>query len=213
MFTVCHFGHIGSYFDYHYISLIRCGSRYPKLTPSHRSITIEYQVALTTLLTHMAEVKHVIAFYSHRPEKYTTGEEHLAHFSNFSVDKVTYQGISYLSAEHAFQCQKPLFKKDAERIAACATPMDCAKMGRDRSIAIQPDWDNKRLTVMWEVLLCKFTQNQVAYQALLATGDAYLEERTSLDWFWGSGSDSAGGEGKNMLGRMLVELRTVLKKY
>jgi len=164
----------------------------------------------------MAQVKqekHVIAFYSHKPEKYEEGEKHLCHFSNFSDDSVVYQGKCYMSSEHAFQCQKPLHKSDQERIAACETPMDCAKMGRDRSIPINADWDKFRLTVMWEVLLCKFTQNEAAQKALLATGDAYLEERTSLDNFWGSGSNDAGGTGKNMLGRMLMEVRAVLRKY
>lgn len=162
----------------------------------------------------MAEVqKKTIAFYSHRPEKYEKGQEHLAHFSNFSEDPVTYQGTVYKTSEHAFQSQKPMYKKDSERIAACDTPMECAKMGRDRSIQIVPDWDTVRLAVMWEVLLCKFTQNKEAQRALLSTGDAYLEERTKNDSYWASGDDNAGGTGKNMLGKMLVEVRTVLRKY
>lgn len=184
-----------------------------KLTQKYIKSTLYQQVVPTTQLYNMAEIKQTIAFYSHHPEKYAAGQEHLAHFSNFSADPVVYQGKPYKTSEHAFQSYKPLLKKDSERIAACDTPMECAKMGRDRSIPIKEDWDTRRLTVMWEILLCKFTQNEAAQRALLSTGDAYLEERTVNDKEWGSGSDEAGGSGKNMLGKMLMEVRAVLLKY
>lgn len=169
---------------------------------------------LITLLGIMADVKQTVTpFYSHRPEKYAKEEEHLACLSNFSEHPVIYQGKTHKTSEHAFQAQKPLSQQDSDRIAACATPMECALMGRDRSIRIKPDWDTFRLTVMWIVLLCKFTQNEECKRALLATGDAYLEERTKNDSFWGTGSDGAGGTGKNMLGKMLMEVRAILRKY
>ena len=42
---------------------------------------------------------------------------------------------------------------------------------------------------------------------LLATGDSVIVEHTEADAFWGDGGD---GSGKNMLGRILMEVRTRL---
>jgi ribA/ribD-fused uncharacterized protein len=43
---------------------------------------------------------------------------------------------------------------------------------------------------------------------LLATGEAKLVEHTSNDAYWGDGGD---GSGKNMLGRVLMEVRERLR--
>ena len=42
---------------------------------------------------------------------------------------------------------------------------------------------------------------------LLDTGDALIVEHTVNDRYWGDGGD---GSGKNMLGRILMEIRTEL---
>lgn len=44
---------------------------------------------------------------------------------------------------------------------------------------------------------------------LLATGDAKLVEHTEQDDYWGDGGD---GSGKNMLGRILMEVREELRR-
>jgi ribA/ribD-fused uncharacterized protein len=43
---------------------------------------------------------------------------------------------------------------------------------------------------------------------LLATGDEELIENAPGDYYWGCGAD---GSGKNMLGRILMELRAELR--
>jgi predicted NAD-dependent protein-ADP-ribosyltransferase YbiA (DUF1768 family) len=43
---------------------------------------------------------------------------------------------------------------------------------------------------------------------LLATGDADLIEHTATDAYWGDGGD---GSGRNMLGKILMEVRARLR--
>ncbi len=61
---------------------------------------------------------------------------------------------------------------------------------------------------MREALKAKFTQNEDLKNILLETGDAILVEHTENDNYWGDGGD---GNGKNMLGKLLMELREELR--
>lgn len=57
-------------------------------------------------------------------------------------------------------------------------------------------------------VLAKFLQNQDAQDDLLSTGDEELVEHTTNDKYW---ADGGNGSGKNMLGKILVEVRAVIK--
>ncbi len=61
---------------------------------------------------------------------------------------------------------------------------------------------------MKEVLNKKF-QNPELKEKLLSTGTAILIEDSKTDNFWGIGKK---GEGKNMLGKLLMEIREQYKK-
>lgn len=67
--------------------------------------------------------------------------------------------------------------------------------------------------LMYEILLCKFTQNPALLKELLATGNKKIVENTSLagydDHFWGNGFD---GKGRNALGFALMRIREDLSK-
>lgn len=53
-----------------------------------------------------------------------------------------------------------------------------------------------------------FSQHEDLRALLLSTGDAKLVEHTENDAYWGDGGD---GSGKNMLGRILVQVREQLR--
>ena len=53
----------------------------------------------------------------------------------------------------------------------------------------------------------KFSQNEDIKKILLSTGDEELIENTSDDYYWGCGTK---GTGKNMLGKILMEVREKL---
>jgi hypothetical protein len=62
---------------------------------------------------------------------------------------------------------------------------------------------------MREVVLAKFTQHTEIREILLGTGDALLIEHTENDNYWGDGGD---GQGKNMLGKILMQVREKLRE-
>ncbi len=60
---------------------------------------------------------------------------------------------------------------------------------------------------MRQALEAKFTQHDDLRNLLLSTGTAKLVEHTPNDDYWGDGGN---GLGKNMLGRLLMEVRDKL---
>ncbi len=130
-------------------------------------------------------------------------------FSNFSAHPVWIDGLRWPTTEHYFQAQKFAGTPDAEAIRGAASPMQAAKMGRDRMRKLRSDWETVKLEVMREALRAKFTQHPDLRAALLATGDARLVEHTGNDRFWGDGGD---GQGQNWLGKLLMELRETINQ-
>jgi|WetSurMetagenome_2_1015567.scaffolds.fasta_scaffold1090576_1 N-glycosidase YbiA len=133
-------------------------------------------------------------------------------FSNFADIPVTIHGIYYPTTEHYFQAQK-FYKTDldyATLIRTSSTPGVAKKLSRSREHPIDPEWDTVRIEVMRKALFAKAIQSPEFRKLLLATGNALIEEASPWDSFWGTGK---GGNGKNMLGKLLVELRARLKKY
>lgn len=61
---------------------------------------------------------------------------------------------------------------------------------------------------MRETVRAKFAQHPEIAQRLLSTGEAKLVENTTDDHFWGCHSS---GDGKNMLGVLLMEVRAELR--
>ena len=72
---------------------------------------------------------------------------------------------------------------------------------------LRTDWDEIKVEVMKKALHVKFTQHENLRRALQNTRTAELIEDSQNDTFWGSGKD---GDGKNMLGVLLMELRARL---
>jgi hypothetical protein len=77
---------------------------------------------------------------------------------------------------------------------------------------IVPDWSQVKYDRMREVLHAKFTQHEDLKQLLLSTGDARLVEvgrvANTVNCTWGE----VNGKGKNMLGILLMQLRSQLAR-
>lgn len=133
-------------------------------------------------------------------------------FSNFSRHPVTVDGVMYPTSEHYFQWAKhaPRDAAYAERIRNAPTPREAADLARDRMHMhpMRPDWDRVKDDVMRLVLLHKFVQHDVCQATLLGTGDDELIEATTDDYYWGEGTERTG---KNMLGKILMEVRGALR--
>jgi len=143
----------------------------------------------------------VINFYS------TTGE--YGCFSNFSRHPVFLKGKRWPTSEHYFQAQKFSGTEHEEAVRLCKKPSEAAALGRNRKLPLRPDWESVKDQVMLEVVRAKFTQHEDLKAILLGTGDAVLVEHTTNDSYWADGGD---GSGKNMLGRILMQVREELRR-
>src|SRR5260221_12444305 len=129
-------------------------------------------------------------------------------FSNFALYPIVHEGIRYSTTEHFFQQAKFKDLESKKKVIEASTPMEAATLGRTLSMTVT-DWSLVRDKVMYLALLLKFTQHVELRELLLSTGDAEIVEETTDDHYWGKGSK---GDGKNMLGVLLMKVRAVLSQ-
>ena len=111
-----------------------------------------------------------------------------------------------LTSEHAYHAWKTENPEERAMVLACATPTEAKAAGR--CVTMRTDWEDVKVDVMRAVQRRKFELWPDLRKQLLATGDAYLEEgNTWGDRYWGR----VRGEGLNMLGRILMDLRSNLR--
>jgi N-glycosidase YbiA len=130
------------------------------------------------------------------------------YFSNFSPHPIQLDGKQWPTSEHYFQAQKFRDEELQEQVRQASSPGIAARLGRDRTKPMRRDWEAVKDDVMRRAVRAKFTQHESLRRKLLATADAVLVEHTDRDSYWGDGGD---GSGKNMLGRLLMELREALR--
>lgn len=129
-------------------------------------------------------------------------------FSNFSRHPVKINGETWPTTEHYFQAQKFAGTRHETEVRKAHSPKEAANMGRDRKRPLRSDWEKVKDDIMREAVRAKFTQYEQLKKTLLSTGDSILVEHTVNDSYWGDGGD---GSGKNMLGKILMEIREELK--
>ena len=130
-------------------------------------------------------------------------------FSNFSRHGFELDGEHWPTTEHYFQAQKFPKTEHCDQIRQAKTPKDAAKMGRERFRPLRKDWEQVKDDIMRKAVLCKFETHADIREILLATGDEEIVENAPGDYYWGCGKD---GNGKNMLGQILMEVREILRK-
>lgn len=131
-------------------------------------------------------------------------------FSNFSKHCFELDGHRWYTSEHYFQAMKFNDESIQQRIREITSPMEIAKIGRDRSNPLRDDWEDVKDDVMRIAVWNKFTQNSDIAEILLSTGELEIVEKTSNDYYWGCGTK---GNGKNMLGIILMETRDKLRQF
>jgi N-glycosidase YbiA len=127
--------------------------------------------------------------------------------SNFHSSKIKDEdGIIYATVEHAYQAAKTLNKTQSRRVRKAETPGESKRLGR--KVTIRYDWEQIKDEMMMKFLRLKFSQHRDLRDALIKTGDEYLEETNNWgDTYWGV----CKGVGKNILGKLLMEIRDKLK--
>ena len=132
--------------------------------------------------------------------------------SNFRPSPLEYDGLTFPSAEAAYQAQKTLDKEDRKRFEEY-DPKKAKKEGR--KLVLRDDWDEVKYEIMVSVVYAKFTQNNELKEFLISTGDEELLEDTTRwhDNVWGSCNCEKCRDipGQNLLGKALMEVRDRLK--
>jgi ribA/ribD-fused uncharacterized protein len=131
------------------------------------------------------------------------------YLSNFAGYPIQVGGKTWPTSEHYFQAQKFKEAQHQETIRKAGSPMIAARLGRSRKLPLRRDWESVKVAIMQKAVLAKFTQHAELRELLLATEDAKIVEHTERDDYWGDGGN---GGGKNMLGRILMEVREALRQ-
>ena len=122
----------------------------------------------------------------------------------------TFLGKEYKTVEHFYQSAKAQREEDAEKIRSQLSTGLAKKLGQQ--IGMKRNWNGIKISVMRLGLILKFSSNEISKQKLIETGDAILEEGNNWnDRFWGI--DLKTGEGKNILGKLIMELRKYFKNH
>jgi len=139
---------------------------------------------------------------------YRANEKPYGAFSNLYRCEVRLDKRVFPTAEHAYQAGKARRAEVREWILAAPSPALLAMAAHGLyQWDIVPDWSRIKFDRMRAVLRAKFTQHSDLRELLLSTGSARLVEAGNVDnavnRLWGE----VNGNGKNMLGVLLMELR------
>lgn len=138
------------------------------------------------------------------PIRFLAGTWHF--LSNFSAFRIDVWGRSFPTAEHAYQWAK--FKdydsELAERIAKFGSAVEAKKCADFNSSSVDPDWNNKKLAVMMNIIDAKIEQYPWVREKLRLSNNRELVEDSPTDLYWGRDEH---GNGLNMLGKIWMDAR------
>lgn len=129
-----------------------------------------------------------------------------AFLSNFHPCNIELDGSIYPSVEHAFQASKTLNPRERLWIRLASKPSSAKRQGH--YVNLRPNWDNLRVSVMLDLLRKKFAIPELQEQLLRTGNEILIEGNWWGDDFWGVPQGPLyHGEGKNMLGQLLMQVR------
>ena len=146
--------------------------------------------------------------------------------SNHCPSKMVIDGVEYHSNEQFYLAQQARFFRDyltMKKIMDAPSARECKYLnGNTKSANDLSKWfdNNVALDTMKRGLTEKFKQNRELQEFLLSTGDSKLAEANINDTYWAVGlalkqkdqlADQSKWKGKNILGKLLEEIREELK--
>ena len=145
------------------------------------------------------------------------------HLSNMFPTHFIHENMSYTSVEQAYQsakaksCQRPDL---AEKIMQTDNPFAAKQIAKD--IHNTESWESSQENIkkMKSLLVAKFQADPQCKEALLETEDQRIDEANPNDLLFGTGltkeqtkhTDAAVWPGKNVMGKLLEEVRADLTK-
>jgi len=142
---------------------------------------------------------------------YRASDQMYGCFSNLYRRPVAFEDAVFDTAEHAYQAGKARKPQVRDWVLSAPSPALVAMAAHGLYWwDIRSDWSKIKFDRMRQVLRAKFTQHDDLREVLLSTGELRLVESATVDSpvnrLWGE----VNGQGKNMLGQMLMELRAQL---
>lgn len=127
-------------------------------------------------------------------------------FDNFAAFQVEWRGKLYPTAEHVYQAAH--FFETSPETAELVRCQRSARLASDIANAHKhlddPNWAEKKVAVMEEIVRAKFDQHEFVRQTLQSSGSLDIVEMNESDAFWGWGLDH---NGRNELGKIWMRLR------
>lgn len=163
-----------------------------------------------------AKPPKLLCFWGHQPGK--DGQITKACFSQWFERSFAVEGHVYPTAEHWMMAGKARLFEDDETLAKilnCATAPEVKKLGRQVRNWDEQEWQRKRLQIVIEGNVHKFSQHEDLKTFLLSTGKRILVEASPYDRIWGIGMRQDDKEvnhpdnwkGLNLLGYALMAVR------
>jgi ribA/ribD-fused uncharacterized protein len=131
-------------------------------------------------------------------------------FDNFSSFQIEYDGYIWPTAEHAYQAArfKGVAPEVVEEIKKARSAHDAQKIARANKSKQIKNWPELMKDIMKTILRCKIDQHEYVHRKLLESGEREIIEDSWRDAEWGWGQNK---DGKNLLGKTWMELRTEYK--
>ena len=162
--------------------------------------------------THKLDTETQVFFY----------EQDFYVLSNFSAFRLSWRGRDFDTSEAAYHWERfatgqegnrsPAFGSMASAVADdirfAKSAHEAFKIAQEHKSMQRPDWDAVKVEVMRSILRAKAAQHEYVRRKLLETGDRELIEDSWRDSFWGWGPSR---DGKNMLGKLWMEIRVELR--
>jgi len=129
--------------------------------------------------------------------------------NNWSAHSIHIWGKDFLTSEHAFQWKKfsEVEPKIAEAILFAKSPYAVYKISSENKNKQPLDWNDKKVSIMEEILRMKVLQHEDVRDALKRTGNKRIIENSPVDSFWGIGPKK---DGKSTLGNIWMKIRDTL---
>ncbi len=184
----------------------------PEITSSQTSYFLARGLAVRDGVSRKALNLHVFPHYRVMADADRKGiPDAWGAFSNFQpmVVPIAAGPWTFATSEALYQARKFAVRPDIQqRIAEAPTPGQAAAIGRTPGLGIDPGWAAQRVNVMRCVLRLKRKANPAEIDALLAaTRDRPIVEVSARDPWWGARPVAGRYEGRNVLGRLWMELR------
>lgn len=139
-------------------------------------------------------------------------------FSNFFPTRFYLDGRFWTTSEKYFMYQKAITFGDeeiAEKILSLDEPGKIKKLGREVKGFDNDYWNKVKEDIMYKAVRAKFEQDALCRECLLRYPTKHFVEGSPTDTEWGVGiiyrdstiDDSNNWKGKNLLGKILDEIR------